>query len=244
MHLRHLLIAFLLSVPVALSAQGKKKKKIKPDAIIETQFGEIHLKLYEDTPLHRNNFLKLAKEGFYDGTSFHRVMKEFMVQGGDPLSKDPETISRAGTGGPGYTIPAEFRPQYIHKKGALAAARQPDQVNPNRESSGSQFYVVHGKTFNDKEIKNFERRIGMTLGKEFHYTQDQIDDYLEVGGAPWLDQQYTIFGEVIEGWEVIDQIAEVKVGRGNRPETDLFMKVIAKAKPAKEKKKKKSKKKK
>lgn len=239
--LRPVLFAFLFVLPIALMAQ--KKKKVKPDAIIQTPYGEIHLKLYEDTPLHRNNFLKLAKEGAYDGTTFHRVMKEFMVQGGDPYSKDPEKKHLAGTGGPGYTLPKEIRPQYIHKKGALAAARQPDNVNPEWNSSGSQFYIVHGRTFSEREILNTERRIGMAIGKEFHYSEADKEAYMKEGGAPWLDQQYTIYGEVIKGFDVIDKIAEVEVGRGNRPKSDVAMTVIAKAKPAKVKKKKKKKKK-
>lgn len=241
---------FLLLLAVAallpLGTQAQKSKKVKPDAIIVTDFGEIHIKLYEETPEHRNNFLKLAKEGLYNGTTFHRVMNEFMIQGGDPNSKDPAKKDMAGRGGPGYTLPGNLNTGFIHKKGALAAARQPDQVNPQRRSSGSQFYIVHGRTFTDKEIDRFEQQIKMVMGQDFAYTPEQREAYKNMGGAPWLDKQYTIFGEVISGLDVVDKIAQVEVGRANKPVKDVTMEVIAKAKvkKAKKKKKKKAKKKK
>lgn len=218
-------IALLLLLPLATLAQ--KKSKVKPDAVIVTQYGEMKVQLFDDTPKHKENFLKLAKEGFYDGTTFHRVIKEFMVQGGDPNSKDPAKKNMAGQGGPGYTLPAEILPDRVHQKGALAAARLGDQVNPKRNSSGSQFYVVHGRTFSDKEVSNAERRIAMVLGSEFKYTAEQKRLYTEVGGSPWLDQQYTVFGQVIEGLEVIDQIANVKTLPGDRPAKDVIMVVVA-----------------
>lgn len=235
------LLLALLILPAASMADGggKKKKKIKPDAIIYTDLGEIHIRLYEETPGHRNNFLKLAKEGMYNGTTFHRIIKEFMIQGGDPYSKDPKKKMQAGTGGPGYTIPAEIRTEFIHKKGVLAAARLGDQVNPKRESSGSQFYIVHGKTFSDAEIANAEKRIGMVLkNPQFKYTDEQKEAYKTVGGSPWLDQQYTVFGEVIEGMDVIDKIAAVETGAQDRPIEDVTMRIVAKAKVKKTKKKK------
>lgn len=231
------LILLLSMVPTAGFGQ-KKAKKVKPDAIIYTDFGEIKIKLYEDTPLHRNNFLKLAKEGFFDGTTFHRVMQKFMVQGGDPYSKDPEKKHLAGQGDPGYTLPKEIQPAYIHKRGALAAARQPDQVNPDWNSSGSQFYIVDGQTFSEAQIGQTEKRIGMALKRDFKYTDDQKSIYINEGGAPWLDQQYTIFGEVIEGMDVVDKIAAVETGAANRPKVDVTMRVVAKKKPKKIKKKK------
>ena len=129
---------------------------------INTTEGEIIVRLYDDTPQHRDNFIKLAKEGYFDGTLFHRVIKDFMIQGGDPDSKGAPAGKRLGTGGPGYTIPAEFvYPQRFHKRGALSAARQGDEVNPMRESSGSQFYIVWGKTYNDNELKQMERQMAM-----------------------------------------------------------------------------------
>ncbi|HHG83817.1 MAG TPA: peptidylprolyl isomerase [Bacteroidetes bacterium] len=235
-------LLFLLMVPITMQGQAKKKK-IKPDAIIYTDFGEIKIKLYEDTPLHRNNFLKLAKEGMYDGTTFHRIIKKFMIQGGDPYSKDPDKKNMAGQGGPGYTLPAEIRPTYYHKKGALAAARMSDQVNPKRESSGSQFYLVEGKTMTAAEIANAEKRLSQVLKREFKYTDDQKSAYMNIGGTPWLDQQYTVFGEVIEGLDVIDKIAAVETMPGDRPKVDVSIRVVAKARVKKIKKKKKKKKK-
>ncbi|MEM0997155.1 MAG: peptidylprolyl isomerase [Bacteroidota bacterium] len=234
-----LLLTWLL-VPAWGMSQGKKKK-VKPDAIISTNYGDIKIKLYEETPTHRNNFLKLAKDGFYDGTTFHRVIKKFMIQGGDPNTKDPAKVNLAGQGGPGYTLPAEILPGYIHKKGVLSAARLGDQVNPQRESSGSQFYIVQGQTFTAAQLDQAEKRIGMSLGREFSYTPEQRAAYINEGGSPWLDQQYTIFGEVIEGIEVIDKIAAVETLPGDRPKIEVTMTVVAKAKPKKLKKPKKKK---
>jgi len=229
-----ILVALLLALPLLASAQ---KKKVKPDAIIVTEYGNISLELFDETPKHRENFLKLAKEGFYDGTTFHRVIKEFMIQGGDPNSKDPAKKKLAGQGGPGYTLPAEILPDRIHQKGALAAARLGDQVNPDRNSSGSQFYIVQGRTFSDKEINNSERRIAMTMGQEFKYTEEQKRLYREVGGSPWLDQQYTIYGQVIDGMDIIDKIGAVTTRPGDVPVKDVVIVVVAGKKSKKGEKK-------
>lgn len=190
-------------------------------ALISTELGDIKVKLYGDTPQHRDNFLKLAKEGFYDGTIFHRVIPNFMIQGGDPDSKGAAPTKRLGMGGPGYTIPAEFSKKYIHKKGALSAARKGDQVNPTKASSGSQFYVVQGKISNSAELDMIENRLN------FSYTPEQREAYKTVGGTPFLDTQYTVFGEVLEGLEIIDKIAAVKTNKalGDRPVEDITMKV-------------------
>jgi len=237
-------LLLLMLLPALSFAQKKdKKKKLKPDVIITTDFGTIGIILYEDMPEHRNNFLKLASEGFYDGTTFHRVMKDFMIQGGDPNSKSAETMARAGQGGPGYTLEADIRPDKFHTKGMLAAARQPDQVNPDRRSSGSQFYIVQGRTFNDKELAGMERQISMSQPQGFKYTDAQKEIYKTKGGTPWLDMGYTIYGEVIYGLEVVDQIALVETNRGNRPLKDIKMTMEVKAKFKKAKKKKKKKKK-
>lgn len=240
-----LLILSLLIAPALIYAGGKdkkKKKKVKPDVIIETTFGEIHLKLYEETPLHRDNFLKLAKDGFYDGTTFHRIIKEFMIQGGDPYSKDGGKKGPVGTGGPGYTLPAEINTAFIHKRGALAAARQGDAVNPKRESSGSQFYIVQGKTFTDDQIDEVESRLATVMkNPDFKYTDEQREAYRSVGGSPWLDGQYTIFGEVIEGMEILDKIAAVPTDPRDKPKEDIKITLIAKAKVKKKKKEKKKK---
>ena len=219
-------LAVLLLFPLLATAQ--KAKKIKPDAVIVTEYGEIKLELFDETPRHKENFLKLAKEGFYDGTTFHRIIKDFMVQGGDPNTKDPEKKHLAGQGGPGYTIPKEILPDAFHRNGALAAARLGDQVNPDWNSSGSQFYLVQGRTFTEKEIASMERRIVMCTELEvFNYTEAQKKTYMEEGGAPWLDQQYSIFGQVIEGMDVLEKIATVKTGRGDKPDKDIVMVVVA-----------------
>lgn len=224
------LLILLLIIPLSGFVEKDKKKekkpKVKADVVIITSFGNIFIDLYDETPGHRDNFLKLAKEGFYDGTTFHRVITDFMIQGGDPNSKDSKTSNRAGQGGPGYTQPAEIIPGFIHQKGALAAARLGDRANPKRESSGSQFYIVDGKTQTDKQLDNMERNIKQaTKNPDFKYTEEQRTAYKELGGSPWLDMQYTIFGEVIHGLDVIDKIAAVKKGGGDRPKEDITMEV-------------------
>ncbi len=183
--------------------------------IISTPFGDMKVKLYDETPLHRDNFIKLAREGFYDGLLFHRVIQGFMIQGGDPNSKNAPAGQSLGSGGPGYTIPAEFNPDLIHKKGALSAARLGDQVNPKRASSGSQFYIVQGKPLSSSELDNYTYRTGVS------YTPEQKKIYEELGGTPFLDMQYTVFGEVVEGLDVIDKIAAVRTAPGDRPIEDV-----------------------
>ncbi len=186
---------------------------------ITTDFGTMTVKLYNETPQHRDNFLKLVKQGFYDSLLFHRIIKEFMIQGGDPDSKNaaPEVI--LGQGGPGYTVPAEIRTDLIHKKGALAAARLGDAQNPTKASSGSQFYLVQGKVYSMEDLNYFEQRFGIV------FSQKQKERYTTVGGTPHLDGGYTVFGEVIEGLSVIDAIAAVKTGNGDRPMKDVRMKM-------------------
>jgi len=193
----------------------KKGQKVK----ISTEYGDMIVLLYDDTPKHRDNFIKLTKEGYYNGTLFHRVIKDFMIQGGDPDSKNAKPGQRLGMGGPGYTIPAEFNPEHIHKKGALAAARKGDQMNPEKRSSGSQFYIVEGKKYSAPELNNMAKRTHAI------YTPEQINTYKTIGGTPFLDTQYTVFGEVVEGLDVIDKIASVKTGAGNRPVKDIKMTV-------------------
>ncbi len=214
---------------VLKAKKGKKtrkvEKRVKIDAPenclieIETEFGIMIAELSDETPLHRDNFSKLAEESYYDGLLFHRVMQNFMIQGGDPKSKNAPPGTSLGNGGPGYEIPAEFRPTLTHVKGALAAARTPDQVNPEKKSSGSQFYIIHGKSLSDSELDRIEGQ------KDIRYTPEQRKAYLENGGYPLLDQNYTVFGQVISGLEVIDKIAEAKRDGRNRPESDIKMKV-------------------
>jgi peptidyl-prolyl cis-trans isomerase B (cyclophilin B) len=177
--------------------------------------GDIVIELYDSTPEHKKNFLKLVDENFYDSLLFHRVMSGFMVQGGDPNSRNAGPNDRLGAGGPGYTIPAEIGAP--HFKGTLAAARQGDAVNPRRESSGSQFYLVQGNPVSDQMLDNIERQYGLK------YNQTQRQKYLEVGGTPQLDGQYTVFGEVVKGLDVIDKIAAVRTNQADRPLEDVWM---------------------
>jgi peptidyl-prolyl cis-trans isomerase B (cyclophilin B) len=184
-------------------------------AVISTEYGDMKVKLYNSTPQHRDNFIKLAQEGFYDDLLFHRVIQGFMIQGGDPDSKTAAPNQMLGQGGPGYTIPAEIGA--LHFKGALAAARLGDQMNPERNSSGSQFYIVDGKPLTEENMDNLVQNFGKT------YTPEQRQRYLEVGGSPVLDGEYTVFGEVVEGLDVIDKIAAVPTGQANRPVRDVRM---------------------
>lgn len=238
---------------------------------INTSEGSITVRLYDETPKHRDNFLKLAGEGFFNGTLFHRVIKDFMIQGGDPDSKGAPAGKMLGTGGPGYTIPAEFAyPQCFHKRGALSAARLGDEVNPEKESSGSQFYIVWGKTYKPQELRQMERQMAMQqeqnvfnqLARQNHerimelrrnrdrealmalqdqlitqtkqqckdmglptFTQEQTNVYTTVGGTPFLDGQYTVFGEVEEGLDVVEKIQNTETLRGDRPKNDVTMTV-------------------
>lgn len=185
------------------------RKKVK----IETEFGVMIAELFNSTPLHRENFLKLAEASYYDGLLFHRVMDAFMVQGGDPDSRDAEPQKMLGVGGPGYTIPEEYGER--HYKGRLAAARRPT----NSASSGSQFYLVEGKPYSSIELMNVASQYKLT------YTEEEKKNYQVLGGTPFLDQQYTVFGQVIEGIEVIDKISAVDVNSANRPLEDIKMKV-------------------
>jgi cyclophilin family peptidyl-prolyl cis-trans isomerase len=186
---------------------------------IETDFGTMTIQLSNATPQHRDNFIKLAEEGYYDGMLFHRVIEGFMLQGGDPDSKKAKPGQQLGVGGPSYTIPAEFVDSLVHVRGALSAARQGDQVNPQKRSSGSQFYIVQGKAQTEQELSMIEARKG------FRYTKEQRDAYLSQGGTPFLDRDYTVFGHVVKGFEVIDKIAASETDPNDRPKTDVKMKV-------------------
>lgn len=186
---------------------------------IQTEFGNMIAELSDATPLHRDNMIKLAEEQFYDDLIFHRVIEGFMVQGGDPNSRGAKPGVSLGSGGPNYTVPAEFVDSLVHVKGALAAARMGDAMNPKKNSSGSQFYIVQGTPQTKEALAANESRKG------FHYTPDAIKDYLELGGTPFLDREYTVFGRVIQGLEVIDKIAAVKKAPGDRPIADVKMKI-------------------
>jgi len=188
---------------------------------VHTRFGDMTVMLYNETPKHRDNFLKLVNEKYYDNLLFHRCIPGFMIQGGDPQSRGAAQGQMLGAGGPGYTVPAEFNPNYIHKRGALCAARQGDQVNPKKESSGSQFYIVQGQPWTDMQLSQFEMNIGRTH-PGFKYTDAQKQLYKTIGGTAQLDMEYTVFGEVVEGLAVIDSINSQKTMR-DRPLKDITM---------------------
>ena len=238
--------------------ENEKRTLVK----LETTMGNITVALYNETPKHRDNFIKLVKEGVYDSTLFHRVIKQFMVQAGDPDSKNASDTAMLGSGDVGYTIPAEFNPKFFHKKGVLAAARQGDDVNPEKASSGCQFYIVTGRKFTEPQLLGMENKIneqheealfdslarqhmkeiykmrkaGDNAGllelqdtleaqareladkeEKFRFTPEQIKAYSTVGGAPHLDGSYTVFGEVTEGMEVVENIEIAKTNRADRP---------------------------
>ena len=264
-----ILLIILACSAVACKSGQKKDGNMEKETVlkIETSMGDIKVKLYNETPKHRDNFIKLAKDGTYNGTLFHRVIKDFMVQAGDPESKNAPKGKMLGSGDVGYTVPAEFvYPKYFHKKGALSAARQGDEVNPKKESSGCQFYIVTGKVFNDSTLLNMEQQKNQNKVTEafnalaqkhmkeiykmrkandqdglyalqdtlfiqaeaeaakqpdFHFTPEQIKAYTTVGGTPHLDGEYTVFGEVVEGMDIVDKILQVKTDRSDRPEEDV-----------------------
>jgi len=182
---------------------------------IETSMGDMIVKLYNETPLHRDNMIKLIQENFFDNQLFHRVIKDFMVQGGDPQSVGAAKGERLGNGGPGYTIPAEFNPELIHKKGALAAARQGDAANPQKASSGSQFYLVVGRVLTQQQINSFAQS-----GAPF--TKESVEAYTTMGGTPHLDGSYTVFGEIVVGLEILDRISVTQTDAYDRPIEDVI----------------------
>lgn len=182
---------------------------------METTAGNITIRLYDNTPKHRDNFIKLAKEGYYNGMLFHRVIQNFMIQGGDPDSKGAAAGARLGMGGPGYQVPAEINKENFHVKGALAAARTGDAINPEKKSSGSQFYIVHGKPVSPQEIEVMESRKGIV------YPEAVKEAYINQGGVPFLDMEYTVYGIVEEGMDVIDTIAATQTDGADRPTDDV-----------------------
>ena len=213
------LVSFLLFLCV-IPLQGKKREK-RAVVRIETSCGTIRVALSDDTPLHRDNFLKLAASGFYDGTLFHRCIRDFMIQGGDPDSRNAPKGKLLGEGNPGYTIPAEFCLPYLyHWRGALAAAREPDDINPEQNSSGCQFYIVYGRKQGPGDIKKVR---SMLQEKGIEITSQMSDDYQMRGGTPHLDGQYTVFGEVIEGLDVVRRIQEVATDSNSRPLEDVVI---------------------
>ena len=274
-YIKYAILCIVLTICAGYSwAQSTKNKNMNtttPMVRISTNLGDIVVRLYDETPEHRDNFLKLAREGYYDSTLFHRVIKDFMIQGGDPDSKGAPAGQQLGSGGPGYTVPAEFvYPKYFHKRGVLSAARQADQVNPERRSSGSQFYIVWGKTYTEDQLNQFAAQLDGQRGQQifnelaaqhrdsiqamyqrgdqkglmelqnrlaaetdkilketqgFTFTPEQKEAYTTVGGTPFLDNQYTVFGEVVEGLDVVEKIQLVATGKADRPKEDVVMTV-------------------
>ena len=204
----------LLFIAVVTIFSCKPKQEL---ILIETDYGNMKISLYDKTPIHRDNFKKLVKEGYYDGTLFHRVINGFMIQGGDPNSIGASAGQRLGSGGPGYTQEAEIGA--YHFKGTLAAARTGGASNPDKRSSGSQFYIVHGKPVQANQLTGLEQQKGIT------YSPEDVKRYEENGGTPFLDNEYTVFGEVVEGMDVIDKIAAVQTAPGDRPVKDVAMKL-------------------
>lgn len=225
---RNLTIALILLVSTScgsLKTGGQKEQRV----LITTTEGDIKIKLYNETPLHRDNFRKLVKSKFYDGVLFHRVIDEFMIQAGDPDSKKAEADARLGSGDVGYTIPAEFRtPHIYHKKGALAAARTGDNVNPEMRSSGCQFYIVVGKKYTDEQLDALQRtkiaryaRYGGEDELRYLFNEEARNDYKTIGGTPNLDGNYTVFGEVMEGLDIVERISKTETDRADRPKEDI-----------------------
>jgi peptidyl-prolyl cis-trans isomerase B (cyclophilin B) len=212
---------FLLVASISFAQKDStvRKKDRKRDVLLQTSMGDIVIRLSDSTPLHRDNFLKLVKVGFYDSVLFHRVIKNFMIQGGDPNSKNAVAGKPLGNGGPAYTVPAEFRQTLFHKKGVIAAARNGDDVNPQKASSGSQFYITQGKIFTDAGLDSVET---YRLKRKIPAWQREV--YKTIGGTPHLDQGYTVYGEVVKGLEVVDKIAAVQTSKGadrDRPLEDV-----------------------
>ena len=266
------ILSMLFVSAFILSLCPLRAQKAETLVLIDTDMGKIKVKLYDDTPLHRDNFIKNVENHLYDGLLFHRVIKDFMIQAGDPDSKDAPKGKMLGAGDVGYTVPAEFvYPKYFHKRGALSAARQGDQVNPEKASSGCQFYIVTGKVYTDSTLLNMETQMNnmrfnnafnalaakhakeiykmrrnndqeglmnlqdtliaqvekqMAGQPEFRFTPEQVKAYTTVGGTPHLDNEYTVFGEVVEGMDVVDKIQQMKTDRNDRPEEDVKIKKV------------------
>lgn len=219
------------------------KAEERPEVLIETTMGNIRVALYNETPLHRDNFLKLIREyHYYDSLLFHRVIPDFMIQAGDPYSKNAPKGTVLGDHSLDYTIPAEIRlPQIYHKRGALAAAREPDMVNPKRESSSSQFYIVYGRKQDERGLQRGRDNLRQLFGDSIQMTDEMREAYTTVGGTPHLDGGYTVFGEVLEGMDVVDRIQRVQRDANDRPLEDvrIIKATILKDLPGMEKKPKK-----
>jgi len=208
----HFIRIFLFLISLNLSQVTRAQTNV----ILHTSYGDIKIMLYEETVKHQQNFIKLLQQGYYDGLLFHRVIPSFMIQTGDPNSRTARPGQALGNDGPSYTIPAEFNPLYYHKRGAVAAARLSDDVNPGKESSGSQFYIVQGTVYSDSQLNMLER-----TNRHLPFTPEQRNAYTILGGSPHLDNGYTVFGEVTEGHDIIDKISAVVTDERKRPISDI-----------------------
>lgn len=218
-----LLVAVLLLVGMPLSAQSvTAADTVTHEVLLNTSMGDIRLRLYNDTPKHRDNFLKLVKGGFYDGLLFHRVIASFMIQAGDSASRNATPGQLLGDSPEGYKIPAEIvYPKHFHKRGALAAAREGDEDNPERVSSMSQFYIVYGKRYTDDMLDGAEDKVLRRTHGKVKFTPEIREFYKTTGGVPYLDGQYTVFGEVVDGMDVVKAIQMVSTDGNNRPTEDV-----------------------
>ncbi len=213
-------ITFLIIILMALPA--KSQDSIRHQVLLETQMGNICISLYNETPMHRDNFMRLAKSGFFDGLLFHRVISGFMIQTGDSASRSAVTGQVLGDSQEAYKIPAEIRyPQFFHKRGAVGAAREPDTENPEKQSSMSQFYIVYGRRFTESQFDALQDRISTSKQDSIQIPQDIRDTYLKYGGTPHLDGQYTVFGEVVDGLDVVRNIQWVETDGNDRPIEDV-----------------------
>ncbi|WP_337940650.1 peptidylprolyl isomerase [Parabacteroides sp.] len=215
------LFAICLLVAGLFTSVHSQAQDVETLVQIDTDMGKIKVKLFNDTPQHRDNFIKNVKEKRYDGLLFHRVIKQFMIQGGDINSKDAPIEQHLGDGDPGYTIPAEIvYPKYFHKRGMLCAARTSDDENPERASSGTQFYIVTGKFYTEMELDKMEKSDNKT------FTPEERQAYMLEGGAPHLDNKYTVFGEVVKGMKVVDKIQFVETNEDDRPLKNIKIKTM------------------
>ncbi len=213
---------FMLLCSLSLGAKAQSNDTIRHEVLLETSMGNIRLVLYNETPLHRDNFLRLVKDGYYDGNLFHRVISNFMIQSGDSTSRHAKPGSSVGEYSPDYTIPAEIvYPKYFHKRGALAAAREGDEENPQRASSSSQFYIVYGTNHSDADLDRFQELLDEATQGKTKMTKEIRTHYRKYGGTPHLDGQYTVFGEVIEGMDVVKKINRVFTDDYDRPVDDV-----------------------
>lgn len=211
-----------LTVIAALQAYAQTDSLPRREVLLKTSKGDIRIALYNETPLHRDNFIRLVKDGFYDGQLFHRVIYNFMIQAGDSASRNARPGQVLGDSPEGYKIAAEIRyPQLFHKRGAVAAARETDAANPERKSSASQFYIVYGRRFNDQMLDDEQRRLDRTTSGTVKLTPDVREAYKATGGTPHLDGQYTVFGEVIEGLDVVKEIDWADTDENARPKEDI-----------------------